>query len=191
MVYAALICRALVGLVFAVSAFSKLRNGSAYREFASWLASLPVPLARNRLLPPVLAGAEAAIVVLVAVPATAVAGLALAVLTLAALTAGTAVAVRRGARVTCQCFGPSRTELASHHVLRNGFLLVLAVVGLAVVGRAVFGPASAGAVALRPAGIGLSLWAAVALATFVVFLDDVVFLVGRDSADRAKGVGLS
>ena len=84
--------------MFAVSAFSKLRNGTAYHEFASWLASVPVPLARNRLLPPVLAGAEAAIVVLVAVPATAVAGLALAVLTLAALTAGTAVAVRRGAR---------------------------------------------------------------------------------------------
>lgn len=186
MVYAALICRTLVGLVFAVSAFSKLRNGNAYREFSSWLASVPVPLARNRLLPPVLAGAEAATVVLVAVPATAVAGLVLAVLTLAALTAGTAVAVRRGARVTCQCFGPSRTELASHHVLRNGFLLVLAVVGLTVVGAF-----SADAVAPRPAGIGLSLWAAVALATFVVFLDDVVFLVGRDSADRAKRAGLS
>lgn len=186
MVYAALICRTLVGLVFTVSAFSKLRNGTAYREFASWLASVPVPLARNRFLPPVLAGAEAATVVLVAVPATAAAGLVLAVLTMAALTAGTAVAVRRGARVTCQCFGPSRTELASHHVLRNGFLLVLAVVGLAVVGAF-----SADAVAPRPAGIGLSLWTAVVLATFVVFLDDVVFLVGRDSADRAKRVGLS
>src|SRR5581483_2575902 len=106
MVYAALICRTVVGLVFAVSAFSKLRNGAAYREFASWLASVPVPLAGRRVLPVALAAAESAIVVLVAAPATAVAGLVLAVLTLAALTAGTAVAVRRGARVTCQCFGP-------------------------------------------------------------------------------------
>jgi hypothetical protein len=186
MAYAALICRTVVGLVFAVSAFSKLRNGTAYREFASWLASVPVPLARNRALPPVLAGAEAAIVVLVAVPATAVAGLMLAVLTLAALTAGTAVAIRRGARVTCQCFGPSRTELASHHVLRNGFLLVLALAGVAVAGAF-----SAGAAGPRPAGIGLSLWAAVVLATFVVFLDDVVFLVGGDRGDRARGAGLS
>ena len=186
MVYAALICRTVVGLVFAVSAFSKLRNGTAYREFASWLASVPVPLARKRALPPVLAGAEAATVVLVAVPATAVAGLVLAVLTLAALTAGTAVAVRRGARVTCQCFGPSRTELAPHHVVRNGFLLVLALAGLAVAGAF-----SAGAADLRPAAIGLSLWAAVALATFVVFLDDVVFLVGGDRGDRARGAGLS
>src|ERR1700721_2244878 len=105
MAYAALICRTVVGLVFAVSAFSKLRNGTAYREFASWLASVPVPLVRNRALPPVLAGAEAAIVVLVAVPATAVAGL--------------------------------------------------------------------------------------MLATFVVFLDDVVFLVGGDRGDRARGAGLS
>jgi hypothetical protein len=185
MVYAALICRTVVGLVFAVSAFSKLRNATAYREFASWLAGVPVPLARNRTLPPVLAAAEAATVVLVAVPATAVAGLVLAVLVLAALTAGTAVVVRRGARVTCQCFGPSQTELASHHVLRNGFLLVVAAVGLAAVAFSV------GAAGPRPAGIGLSLWAAVAVATFVVFLDDVVFLVSGDHADRAKGAGLT
>lgn len=135
MAYVALACRALVGLVFAVSAFSKLRKVTAYREFASWLASLPIPLAGNGVLPPVLAGAEAAIVVLVAVPAAAVAGLALAALTLAVLTAGTAVAVSRDARVTCQCFGPSRTPLAARHILRNGFLLTLAVTGALGTGR--------------------------------------------------------
>jgi Methylamine utilisation protein MauE len=166
MAYAALTCRTLVGLVFAVSAFSKLRNVTTYREFASWLAGLPVPLASRRALAPILAGAEAVIVVLVAVPAAAAAGLVLAALTLAALTAGTAVAVSRGARASCQCFGPSRTPLTARHVLRNGFLLAVAVTGAL----------GAGAVAAHPAGIALSLLAAVAAATFVVFLDDVAAL---------------
>jgi Methylamine utilisation protein MauE len=171
MAYVALACRALVGLVFAVSAFSKVRNVTAYREFASWLTSLPVPLAGNGALPPVLAAAEAAIVVLVAVPAAAVAGLVLAALTLAVLTSGAAVAVRRGARVTCQCFGPSRTALATRHVLRNGFLLAVAVTGALGTGAAA-----------HPAGIALSLGAAVTVATFVIFLDDLTALVIGDSA---------
>jgi hypothetical protein len=37
MEYAALACRGLVGLVFAVSAFTKIRNVTAYREFGRWL----------------------------------------------------------------------------------------------------------------------------------------------------------
>jgi hypothetical protein len=175
MAYAALTCRGLVGLVFAVSAFTKIRNVTAYREFASWLASLPVPLAGSGALAPILAGAEAAIVVLVAVPATAVAGLVLAAFTLAFLTAGTAVAVSRGARVSCQCFGPSRAPLATRHILRNGFLLVVAATGAL----------GAGTVAARPAGIALSLAAAVTAATFVVFLDDLAALVGSDPATSA------
>jgi hypothetical protein len=175
MAYAALTCRALISLVFAVSAFTKIRNVTAYREFASWLASLPVPLAGKRVLPPVLAGAEAAIVVLVAIPAVAVAGLILAALTMAALTAGTAVAISRGAQVGCQCFGPSRAPLAVRHVLRNGFLLVVALAG----------GVGAGGVAMRPAGIALSLLAAVAAATFVVFLDDLAALAGGDPAASA------
>jgi hypothetical protein len=175
MAYAALTCRALVGLVFAVSASGKVRSVTAYRGFGSWLASLPVPLADNRALPPALAVAETAIVVLVAVPATAVAGLALAALTLAVLTAGTAVAVRRGAPVNCRCFGSSRAPLAARHVARNGFLLAVAVAGAL----------GTGAVAARPADIVLSLLAAVAAATFVVFLDDLAAVAGRDPAGLA------
>ena len=175
MAYAALACRGLVGLVFAVSAFTKIRNATAYREFASWLAGLPVPLAGRPALAPILAGTEAAIVVLVAVPVTAVAGLLLAAFTLAFLTAGTAVAVSRGTEASCQCFGPSQAPLATRHVLRNGFLFVVAVTGAL----------GAGTVAGRPAGIALSLAAAVAAATFVVFLDDLAALVGKDPAASA------
>jgi hypothetical protein len=75
MTYAALTCRGLIGMVFAVAVLAKVRGPGAYREFASWLAALPVPLARNRALPVILVASEAAIVVLVAVPAVATAGL--------------------------------------------------------------------------------------------------------------------
>lgn len=186
MAYVALTCRALVGLVFAVSAFSKLRNATAYRRFASSLARLPVPLVGHRALPPVLAGAEAAIVVLVAVPATATAGLALAAVTLAALTAGTAVAVRRGARVSCRCFGPSQAPLAARHILRNGFLL-----GTALAGAAGAGAAGAGTVGAHPAEIVLSLMAAMAAGTFVVFLDDLAALTGHGPVGPATAGGES
>ncbi len=50
MTYAALTCRGLVGLVFAVAVLSKVRDPSGYREFASWLAGLPVSLVGNRAL---------------------------------------------------------------------------------------------------------------------------------------------
>lgn len=181
MAYAALVSRALIGLVFAVSAFSKIHNIAAYREFERSLRRLPVPLAGNGALPAALAVAETAIVVLVTVPATGVAGLVLAALTLAVLTAGTAVAVKRGARVSCQCFGSSRAPLTLRHVLRNGFLLAVAVTG--VLGTGAPGP--------RPEGIALSLEAALAVATLVVFLDDLVDLAGGDPVAAGPGAASS
>lgn len=175
MAYTALIARALVGMVFAVSAAAKLRSPAAYRTFASWLAGLPVPLAGRRAVPPVLAGTETAVVVAVAVPVSASAGLVLAALTLVALTAGTAIAVRRGARVSCQCFGPSQAPLAVRHVARNTLLLTAAVAGALT-----SWPGIAGRARLAPAGVALSLLAAVVAATFVIFLDDLAALVGSD-----------
>ena len=46
MTYAALTCRGLIGMVFAVAVLAKVRGPGAYREFASWLAALPPCLAR-------------------------------------------------------------------------------------------------------------------------------------------------
>ncbi|MCX4799423.1 MULTISPECIES: MauE/DoxX family redox-associated membrane protein [unclassified Streptomyces] len=51
--------------------------------------------------------AEAATVVFVALPATALAGFAVAIGLLIAFTTGILVAVRRRRRVLCQCFGTS------------------------------------------------------------------------------------
>lgn len=173
MAYGALLGRCLIGLVFAASAFAKVRSPRAYREFASWLNALPVPLARNRALPAALATAEAAIVILVAVPGTVTAGLALASGCVAVMAAGTAVVMKRGASVACWCFGPSRSPLGTRHLVRDCVLLVAAVTGVLGTGRD----------AVSTAGVALSLAAAFAGATFVVFADDLIAVLGIDPAD--------
>ncbi len=178
--YVALVCRGVVGLVFAVAVFSKVRGPGAYREFASWLAGLPVPLAGSRGLPVVLAAAEAAVVVLVAVPGVAPAGLGLAAAILAVMVTGTVVIMSRGARVSCRCFGSSQSLLGTRHLVRDGVLLAVAVTGAAA---SAFG---SGREAASLAGIVLSLAAALTAATFVVFLDDLMALFGRDPAVDAS-----
>jgi hypothetical protein len=172
MMYAAFACRGLIGLVFAVATVTKVRSLNAYRDFAFWLAALPVPLAGNRALPAAFIAAEVAIVALVAVPVTATAGLLLAAGCLAVMTGGTAVIVKRGARVSCQCFGPSSSLLGARHIVRDGILLAIALAGALGTRE---GTAS-------PAGIALSLVTALIGATFVVFSDDLVALFERDPA---------
>jgi hypothetical protein len=175
-VYLALACRGLAGVVFGVSAFSKLRSGAAFRDFRWWLASLPVPVARRwpALVAMVMAAAEVIIVVLLALPWTARAGLVLAAATLAMFTAGTWLAVARGADKPCQCFGASASPLARRHVVRDALLCAAAVVGALSTG----GPAGAAA------GVVVSLAAGLTLALFVIFLDDLaaLFAAPRDAA---------
>jgi thiol-disulfide isomerase/thioredoxin len=126
--YLGLIARCLIGAVFAASAFSKLRSGAAYRAYASWLGGLPVLPARIRsAAAPVLAGTEVAIPALIAMPWTAVVGLLLAAAALAAFGVGTIIAIRRGARALCHCFGPSSTPLGPRQVLRDMALCAVAV----------------------------------------------------------------
>jgi uncharacterized membrane protein YphA (DoxX/SURF4 family) len=179
MAYLALACRCLIGLVFAVSAFSKLRNRSAFREFTSWLAGLPVPLARSRPGPvaTAMAVAEVAIVVLSGLPWTAGAAQVLAALVLAVLTTGTWLAVARGAGTPCQCFGVSATPLGLRHVVRNALLCAAAVAGAA----------AAGAGGGRPAGLVVSLAIGLTIALFVVFLDDLAALFSG-SGDATPGL---
>jgi NADH:ubiquinone oxidoreductase subunit 2 (subunit N) len=168
MTYAVLTCRGLIGLVFAVSTIAKIRGPGAYREFSSWLAALPVPLARTRALPAVLVGGEAAIVVLVAVPDTAVAGLILAASYLAVIAAGTVTITRLDSGVACWCFGPSRSPVGARHLVRDSILLLVAVTG------AVIDAQWSGRNIANPAEIVLSLLAALTGATFFVFTDDLI-----------------
>jgi hypothetical protein len=169
--YLALACRAAVGITFLVSAVGKLRSRSAFRAFASWLAALPVPLARSqpRAVAGLMAAAEVLIVVLVGLPWTVRPGLALAAVALAVFTAGIWLAVARGTDAQCQCFGVSASPLGRRHAVRDALLAAVAVAGAAAVGSSV----------ARPAWTAMSLGAGLFVAVLVVFLDDLAVLFTR------------
>lgn len=181
MVYLALACRCAVDAVFLVSVSGKLRSRTAFRAFVSWLAALPVPLARSRpsAVAAVTAAAEALIVVLVALPWTVRPGMALAAVVLAVFTAGTGMAVARGTDASCQCFGASASPLGWRHTARDALLAVVAIAGAAAAG-------SGGA---RPEEAALSLAAGLIGAAFAVFLDDLAVLFGR-TGEAAPGAGI-
>jgi len=165
MMYLALTCRCLIGVVFAVSAFSKVRSAAAFRDFSAWLGRLPLPAVRGRGAAAVMAGTEVVIVVALLLPWTAQAGLALAAVTLAAFAGGTAVAVRRGVQAPCQCFGTSSRPLGFRHASRDLLLCAAAAAG-----------AASGGAAARPVAVVLCLAAGLIAAALVVFLDDITAL---------------
>lgn len=132
--------------VFATSAFAKLRNRTAYRDYRAGLRAM-------RLVPPSLLTGTA--MTLVAVEAVAACGLAAAAGLLAAgasaaypmsgfalavaaaltlgLVSGVAVALSRGTQAACACFGGSSARpLGPAHLIRNTVLLALLAAGLAV-----------------------------------------------------------
>ncbi|GGL03619.1 MauE/DoxX family redox-associated membrane protein [Planomonospora parontospora] len=178
MAYVLLGCQVLVAVVFAAAVAGK-RSGEAFAEFTA---------STGRLLPPRLAGwrqpaaravfaAELAVPVLVAVPATAVAGFTLSLVLLTAFTAGIAGALRRGERAPCRCFGSSATRLGPADLVRDLFLIVVALTGvmaalLVPAGRA--WPAS-------PATAALTAVAALAGAALVIRLDDLIALFAPTS----------
>jgi methylamine utilization protein MauE len=165
MTYFALTCRCLIGVLFAASAFSKMRSAAAFRDFSAWLGGLPLPAVRGRAVPAVMAGTEAVIVVALLLPWTARAGLGLAAASLAVFAGGTVAVVRRGVRAPCRCFGTSARPLGLRHAGRD--LLLCAAAGAA---------AASGGAAARPAAIALSLAAGLIAAAFVLFLDDITAL---------------
>ncbi|GIE99578.1 MauE/DoxX family redox-associated membrane protein [Paractinoplanes rishiriensis] len=163
----------LIAGVLVVSLAGKLRGRAAFRGFAA--AVVEMGLVRPRLGRPVAAlaiGAEATVLVLLAWPAGTVPGLAAAALLFAGFTAALAVAVRRGARAGCHCFGASSTPVARRHVLRGGFL------GTVAAAAAVLAPAGPLTGISAPQALTAAAAAAVGVAA-LVWLDDLVWLFRR------------
>ena len=148
-------------MVFAYSAFAKLRSGKAFRRFRTWLADLRVTRRASAVAVAAVA-AEVSVVVLAVLPWAVRAGLALAAALLAIFIVGTCLAIARGTTASCECFGTSGGQLGPHHVVRDVGLLAAAVLG--AVARNVDGA--------RPAGVAVCVAAAVVIAILVVFLDD-------------------
>jgi hypothetical protein len=165
--YLALTCHILIGLVFAVSATSKVRSGAAYRDFRAWVASLPLCAG---WMAAALMAVEIAIVVLLVAPPTVIAGMWLAALTAAVFAGETVMVIRQRVRVTCHCFGQSDTRIGVAHLVRNVLVLTVAVIGaVAALGRS-------GAVVTAP-GLALCVLGASFSAPFVIYFDDLVALL--------------
>lgn len=182
--------------VYGTSASAKLRSRGAYRTFRADLGETAlVSRRRLALAAAALAGTEtvvaasaagAAFLVALSGPgsrAVAEAVLAAAAVLTAVLAAGVGVALRRGTRTPCACFGPgSARPLGRAHLVRNLSLLaalLAAVAGNGLSGAPAVGPALAGAV--------LAAVAAVVVSVLLVRLDDIVELF----APVSRGGGAS
>ncbi|GAA1556420.1 methylamine utilization protein MauE [Actinomadura kijaniata] len=154
----------LIGLVFAVSAFTKLRDRAGFTRSVPDL----VPALPARLLGPLahtVIALEAAVPVLLAVPATRILGFGVALVLLAAFTVAIAGALRRGRRAPCRCFGASAAPLGPRHLVRNGVLLAAASAGALAPGGAA--PA---------AGLAVAAAAGLVAGLLIVSFDDLVDL---------------
>ncbi|MEU9839996.1 MauE/DoxX family redox-associated membrane protein [Actinomadura sp. NPDC048032] len=160
-------CACLVGLVFAVSAVSKLRDLDGFAR--SVPALVPAWPGRARPLAIATTALEALVPPLLVAQVTAPFGFGLAAVLLAAFTAAVAAALRRGRRTPCRCFGPSSAPLGPRHLARNGVLLTCAVLGALSPGG------------LPPAGgVAVAAAAGLAGAVLIVSLDDIVELFARN-----------
>jgi hypothetical protein len=178
-------CRCVLGLVFAVSAVSKVRSQAAWRSLGTWLAGMPFRPLRLKGMPLTLVLAEAAVVALVA--AAPLAGLISGAVLALTLTVGLYLVVRSGSRQPCLCFGTSSEPAGSQHVLRNGVLLALAVVGSVCAGTTGHPPG--------PAESMLAAIAGLATALLVIFFGDIsaLFTSGsefRPGADLPAGAAI-
>ncbi|MEU7854349.1 MauE/DoxX family redox-associated membrane protein [Nonomuraea sp. NPDC049141] len=166
----------LLGVVFAISAVSKLRGRVAFTEFVATTRNL-LPSrwrALSMTVSAVVVVLEAAVPVLLSVPGWRPGGLGLAMILLAGFGAGIAAALRRGERTACRCFGVSRAPLGIRHLVRNSLLAAVAV--LALVGGNSH-PADAAGLVVAGAAAGV-------LALLVIRFDDVIGLFVPPSSTR-------
>lgn len=161
-------CRLLLAVVFALAALGKARGRKAFEDFIQTLG--------NFGFPPSWAGAPLAATLILAEAASALlllvgmaAGYALALALLGGFTLGIAWVLRRGAQVACRCFGASNTPVSAAHLVRNGLLLAITVLGAAGHGAAPGEPLPAGMSALAGT-VG------VLAGLFITRWDDLVFL---------------
>ncbi|MEV5443083.1 MauE/DoxX family redox-associated membrane protein [Streptomyces sp. NPDC052644] len=123
-VYVVVACRALLALVFLVSAAGKLRGRRAFGGFVAEVRAWRlVPAWSVTVVAGGVAVAEAAVPVLLVVPAAVPFGLLVAGSLVAVFTLGIVITRRRGLSARCSCFGRAAAPLGRRHVVRNVFLL--------------------------------------------------------------------
>jgi len=167
--YFAIAVRCLIAVVFLAAVAGKVGTRA---RFAAFVASVHA----MRLLPPSLArpvalgtiGAELAVPVLLWLPGLTVLASALAATILSGLAVAIGLALRRGVRAPCRCFGASVIPLGPRHVIRNSVLATLAI------GGSVAGPLTT--TAMRPELAVLSAAAGALGGGLTAMLDEIFAL---------------
>ncbi|AWS43112.1 MauE/DoxX family redox-associated membrane protein [Streptosporangium sp. 'caverna'] len=182
MVYLMLTCRVLLAGVFATALVGKVRGRAALDEFVASIVALGVlPRPVSVVAAYAVLTAEAAVILLLALPSALFLGFAAATVLLAVLTAGISAAMRRGRRAPCRCFGASATPLGRTHVVRNLILMAVGCIGLAAEVAARTTPAGSAA---HPAGVALAVATAAVGVLLVVRLDDLTSLFTASVSPR-------
>lgn len=159
--------RCVLGLVFAVSAWSKLRDFPAFLDALTTMRALPKAL--DRPITALVVILEVAVPLLLLMSVTAPLGLALAAVLLIGFGAAIAVTLSRGTGAACACFGPASRPFGHRHLLRNTLLAVLAGAGaLAGVGGGAVPPLAGAVIAAGGALVG---------ALLMILFDEVAELV--------------
>jgi hypothetical protein len=176
MSYLLVACRTLLLGVFVVALVGKVRRRSAYREFVGSVRALGVvPHRMSGVVAAAVTATEAAVVLLLTAPSTVLAGFGLTTVLLAAFTTGILLALRKGRRAPCHCFGASSTPLGVVHVVRNLVLIAVGVAGL-LAGLVAAGQAT------HPEGLLLAVIAALLGLLPVLRMDDLMVLFSTPTA---------
>jgi len=131
MPYAQVAARVLLGAVFIVAFAGKARSYSAFTAFADSLPDLGwLTRSGRRALAVAIPASEAAVVGLLAVPATIAWGFTAGLVLLCGLTFGASFAIMSGRRVECRCFGSTARPIGPAELGRNAILIVIALAGL-------------------------------------------------------------
>ncbi|WP_420915207.1 MauE/DoxX family redox-associated membrane protein [Micromonospora aurantiaca] len=169
-------CRSMLGLVFLVSASSKVRSRPAYLAFTAGLV-------QTTLVTPRYASAVGAIAVVAEVlvfsllvwPPAVLFGYILASGTMAVLLGGILVVIRRKVVAPCLCFGTARVPLGRRQLVRNAGLFTVANLGLVATLLRV---GSSDPMVLACAGI-----AGAVCGSIIIRLDDLVFLLAEPESE--------
>lgn len=171
--------RVLLAVTLAVAGLGKLRSRAAFGAFADTFGDLGWrSQSARRAAAAALPCAELGSAALLAVPLTVIWGYAAALMLLAAMTATAAVAIKRGRRLRCRCFGLAEEPIGASTLIRNAVLVVAGLAGLAA------SLASAGQTGSPAAEV---LGAAVGLigAPVIVYWADLGYLLsGRPAPDH-------
>ncbi|MFS8097902.1 hypothetical protein LFM09_12245 [Lentzea alba] len=122
-----LFARVLLAVVFLVAFAGKVRTRQGFAEFRDSIAAI-APWSPARLVAAAILAAEAVAVVLLAVPGTRL-GYAVVVALLLAFCGGIALVMRSRKAVRCKCFGAGGEVLGPKHLVRNGSLVAVALIG--------------------------------------------------------------